>query len=62
MFGATILVVFSPAALFAPRVAPHDPYDLTRVNMGGCAEAAGVARRTAHRPFSSERTTVDATS
>jgi peptide/nickel transport system permease protein len=33
VFGAAILVFFLLAALFAPLVAPHDPYDLTQVNM-----------------------------
>lgn len=34
MGGTAVLVFFVLAALFAPLLAPHNPYDLTQVNIG----------------------------
>jgi ABC-type dipeptide/oligopeptide/nickel transport system permease subunit len=31
MLGAVIMIVFTAAAVLAPLIAPHDPYDLKTV-------------------------------
>jgi peptide/nickel transport system permease protein len=34
MLGAVIMIVFTAAAVLAPLIAPHDPYDLETVELG----------------------------
>ena len=34
MLGAVIMIVFTAAAVLAPLIAPHDPYDLKTVELG----------------------------